>query len=480
MRRAKIVATLGPATSSYENIRAIIDAGVDVARMNLSHGSYAVHEEVYRNVRKAAEDSGRAVAVLVDLQGPKIRLGKFENGPHELAVGDIFKITIEDVVGTKELVGTTYKGLTGDVKPGDFLLIDDGKVKVRVVEADDTVVTTEVVVAGAVSNNKGINLPGVAVNVPALSEKDEDDLRWGLKLGADLIALSFVRDAADITRVHEIMAEEGRKVPVIAKIEKPQAVDNLEAIIDAFDSIMVARGDLGVELPLEAVPIVQKRAVELARRMAKPVIVATQMLESMISSPVPTRAETSDVANAVLDGADAVMLSGETSVGEYPVITVQTMARIVSSTEDHGLERIPPLGTKPRTQGGAITLAAAEVADFVDAKYVCVFTESGDSARRMSRLRFRIPMKAFTPDPAIRRRMALTWGIEAFLVDRVTHTDAMYGQVDQVLLREGLAEVGDVVVVISGSPPGISGSTNDLRVHRVGDAANGAVPAYES
>ena len=479
MRRAKIVATLGPATSSYENIRAIIDAGVDVARMNLSHGSYAVHEEVYANVRKAAEDSGRAVAVMVDLQGPKIRLGKFANGPHELAVGDIFKITTEDILGTKEIVGTTFKGLPDDVAAGDFLLIDDGKVKVRVVGVDGPVVTTEVVVAGAVSNNKGINLPGVAVNVPALSEKDEDDLRWGLKLGADLIALSFVRNAEDIVRVHEIMAEEGRKVPVIAKIEKPQAVVHLESIIDAFDAIMVARGDLGVELPLEAVPIVQKRTVELARRMAKPVIVATQMLESMISSPVPTRAETSDVANAILDGADAVMLSGETSVGEYPVITVQTMARIVSSTEDHGLERIPPLGTKPRTQGGAITLAAAEVADFVDAKFVCVFTESGDAARRMSRLRFRVPMKAFTPDPAIRRRMALIWGIESFVVERVNHTDAMYRQVDEVLLREGLAEIGDKVVVISGSPPGISGSTNDMRVHIIGDAINAAAPAWQ-
>lgn len=480
MRRAKIVATLGPATSSYENIRAIIDAGVDVARMNLSHGTYAVHEEVYANVRKAAEDAGRAVAVMVDLQGPKIRLGKFEAGPYELAVGDIFKITTEDVIGTKELSGTTFKGLPHDVSPGDFLLIDDGKVKVRVVDTDGTVVTTEVVVAGTISNNKGINLPGVAVNVPALSEKDEDDLRWGLKLGADLIALSFVRNAEDIVRVHEIMAEEGRKIPVIAKIEKPQAVDHLEAIVDAFDAIMVARGDLGVELPLEAVPIVQKRTIELARRMAKPVIVATQMLESMISSPVPTRAETSDVANAILDGADAVMLSGETSVGEYPVITVQTMARIIASTEDHGLERIPELGTKPRTQGGAITLAAAEVADFVDAKYVCVFTESGDSARRMSRLRFRIPMKAFTPDPAIGRRMALIWGIETFIVDRVTHTDAMYAQVDTVLLEKGLAEVGDKVVVISGSPPGITGSTNDLRVHVVGDALNAAAPVWES
>ena len=479
MRRAKIVATLGPATSSYENIRAIIDAGVDVARMNLSHGSYDVHEEVYKNVRKAADDSGRAVAVLVDLQGPKIRLGKFEGGPYNLAVGDIFKITTEDVIGTKELSSTTFKGLPQDVAPGDFLLIDDGKVKVEVIETDGTVVTTRVIVAGPVSNNKGINLPGVAVNVPALSEKDEADLRWGLRLGADLIALSFVRDAADITRVHEIMAEEGRKVPVIAKIEKPQAVENLEAIINAFDSIMVARGDLGVELPLEAVPIVQKHAIELARRMAKPVIVATQMLESMISSPVPTRAETSDVANAVLDGADAVMLSGETSVGAYPVITVQTMAKIVTSTEEHGLERIPELGTKPRTQGGAITLAAAEVAAFVDAKYVCVFTESGDAARRMSRLRFRIPMKAFTPDPAIRRRMALIWGIESFTVDRVKHTDEMFHQVDDILLREGLAVIGDKVVVISGSPPGLSGSTNDLRVHRVGDAHNAPDPEWK-
>jgi pyruvate kinase len=478
MRRAKIVATLGPATSSYENLRAIIDAGVDVARMNLSHGSYAVHEEVYANVRKAAEDSGRAVAVMVDLQGPKIRLGKFEAGPYDLAVGDVFKITTDDVIGTRELSGTTFKGLPHDVSPGDFLLIDDGKVKVQVTEVNGPVVTTEVIVAGAVSNNKGINLPGVAVNVPALSEKDEADLRWGLRLGCDLIALSFVRNAEDIVRVHEIMAEEGRRVPVIAKIEKPQAVDHLEAIIDAFDAIMVARGDLGVELPLEAVPIVQKRTIELARRMAKPVIVATQMLESMISSPVPTRAETSDVANAILDGADAVMLSGETSVGDYPVITVQTMARIVTSTEDHGLERIPPLGTKPRTQSGAITLAAAEVADFVDAKFVCVFTESGDSARRMSRLRFRIPMKAFTPDEAIRRRMALFWGIESFIVPRVTHTDAMFLQVDTELLERGLAEVGDKVVVISGSPPGIIGSTNDLRVHVVGDAINAVAPAW--
>jgi pyruvate kinase len=480
MRRAKIVATLGPATSSYDDIRAIIDAGVDVARMNLSHGSYDVHEGVYANVRQASADSGRAVAVLVDLQGPKIRLGKFSDGPHDLEVGDVFKITTDEILGSKEICGTTFKGLPDDVKAGDPLLIDDGRVKLRVLETDGTVVTTEVVVAGTVSNNKGINLPGVAVNVPALSDKDEADLRWGLQLGADLIALSFVRDADDVVRVHEIMAEEGRKVPVYAKIEKPQAVDNLEAIIDAFDGIMVARGDLGVELPLEAVPIVQKHAVELSRRMAKPVIVATQMLESMISSPIPTRAETSDVANAVLDGTDAVMLSGETSVGEYPVITVQTMARIVASTEEHGLERIPPLGTRPRTQGGAITLAAADVAEFVQAKFLCVFTESGDSVRRMSRLRHSIPILAFTPNEAIRRRMAISWGVQSYLVETVTHTDAMFAQVDDILLGNDLAESGDKVIVIAGSPPGIAGSTNDLRVHRVGDAHGEAAPAYAS
>ncbi len=480
MRRAKIVATLGPATESYEMIRAIIDAGVDVTRMNLSHGSYAEHEIRFANVRKAADDAGRAVAILVDLQGPKIRLGKFSDGPHDLAVGETFRITTEDVVGTRDLVGTTFKGLAGDVSPGDFLLIDDGKVRVQVESVDGPVVTTNVVVAGTVSNNKGIDLPGVAVSVPALSEKDESDLRWGLRAGADLIALSFVRDAADVTRVHEIMAEEGRKVPVIAKIEKPQAVDNLEEIIDAFDGIMVARGDLAVELPLEVVPIVQKEAVELCRRMAKPVIVATQMLESMIHSPVPTRAEASDVANAVLDGTDAVMLSGETSVGEYPVITVQTMARIVESTEDHGLERIRPISAKPRTQGGIITLAANEVAEFVGAKFICIFTESGDTARRMSRLRPGIPMMAFAVDPAIRRRMALTWGVQSTLVEHVAHTDLMFIQVDEFFLGQGLAKEGDKVVVISGSPPGIIGSTNDIRVHKIGDAAHGKAPIYQA
>ncbi len=478
MRRAKIVATFGPAVADYDKARAIIEAGVDVARMNLSHGSHEVHEGVYKTIRKAAEDVQKPVAILVDLQGPKIRLGRFAEDKVILEEGATFRITIDEVPGDVNICSTTYKGLPGDVRPGDQLLIDDGRIGLRATAVDARTVTTVVEVAGPVSNNKGINLPGVAVNVPALSEKDEDDLRWALKLGADMIALSFVRNAKDIVRVHEIMAEEGRFIPVIAKIEKPQAVAALEEIIDAFDGVMVARGDLGVELPLEQVPLVQKRAVELSRRWAKPVIVATQMLESMISASRPTRAETSDVANAVLDGADALMLSGETSVGEFPVETVKVMAKIIESTEENGLERIPELGTKPHTHSGAVVLAAMEIAELLGSKYVCVFTESGDTLRRVSRLRSRVPVLAFTPNAEVRRKLALVWGATTFLVDKVKHTDDMIKQVDEIVLSSGKCRVGDEVVIVAGSPPGIPGSTNSLRVHRVGDAVHMAAPGY--
>ena len=478
MRRAKIVATLGPATSSYEQIRAIVEAGVDVARMNLSHGSYDVHEGIYRTVRQVAADTGKAIGIFVDLQGPKIRLGRFENGPVMLEKGATFKITTDEILGNVDICGTTFKGLPGDVKPGDLLLIDDGKVTLKATEVSATTVTTVVEIAGPVSNNKGINLPGVAVNVPALSEKDEDDLRWAIRLGVDMIALSFVRNASDIVRVHEIMTEEGKFLPTIAKVEKPQAVDALEEIIDAFDGIMVARGDLGVELPFEQVPLVQKRAIELSRRWAKPVIVATQMLESMISASRPTRAEASDVANAVLDGADALMLSGETSVGEFPVETVAAMARIIESTEENGLDRIPALGTRPHTHSGAVSLAAVEIAELLGSKYVCVFTESGDSLRRVARLRSSVPTLAFTPSETTRNRLALVWGAQTYLVSSVTHTDEMMFQVDELVLAEGKARQGEEVVVVAGTPPGIAGSTNSLRVHRVGDAVNGAAPGY--
>ncbi|ASR54471.1 MULTISPECIES: pyruvate kinase [Cellulomonas] len=472
MRRAKIVCTLGPATESLDMIQALVDAGMDVARINRSHGEPEEHAKVIQNVRAAAQASGRSVAVLVDLQGPKIRLGRFIEGGHDVAVGDTLVITTDDVEGTKDRVSTTFKGLPGDVKPGDPILIDDGKVLVRVVEVDGTDVVTRVEVPGRVSNNKGLNLPGVAVSVPALSEKDETDLRWGLAQGADFIALSFVRNAADYDRVRQIMEEEGRVAPVIAKIEKPQAVENLAEIVQAFDGIMVARGDLGVELPLEQVPLVQKRAVELARRNAKPVIVATQVLESMTTNPRPTRAEASDCANAVLDGADAVMLSGETSVGDYPIETVRTMARIIEATEQLGRERIAPLGSTPHTRGGAITRAAAEIGERIGVKYLVTFTQSGDSARRMSRLRSPIPLLAFTPVESVRNVLSLSWGTQTYQVPQVASTDEMVDQVDKTLQAQGLAETGDYVVVVSGAPVGVVGSTNSIVVHKIGDESD--------
>lgn len=478
MRRAKIVCTLGPAVETPEKIQELIAAGMNMARLNLSHGSYEEHQGRLDRVRQAAESMGKAVAVLVDLQGPKIRLARFENGPHELARGDIFTITTDEIAGTKERVGTTYKGLPGDCKVGDRILIDDGKVTVEVVEVKGNDVITKCIQPGAVSNNKGINLPGVAVSVPAMSEKDEEDLRWGLRAGADFIALSFVRSAADIKDVHAVMDEVGIRVPVIAKIEKPQAVANLVEIVDAFDGIMVARGDLGVELPIEDVPMVQKRCVELARDAAKPVIVATQMLDSMITNSSPTRAEATDCANAVLDGADALMLSGETSVGAFAIDAVKTMARIIEKTEELGLERIRPLMNAPRTKGGAITKAASEVGSIVGAKYLVTFTQSGDSARRICRLRSPIPILAITPEIGTYNRLALSWGVEPMVTPMVKHTDEMVLQADRMLLDGKRAHEGELVMIVAGSPPGIPGSTNAMRVHKVGDAVNGVAAAY--
>ena len=478
MRRAKIVCTMGPAVESAEKVRELIDAGMNMARLNLSHGGYPEHQARLDQVRLAAKEAGVPISILVDLQGPKIRLARFKAGPHELMRGDIFTITTDEIEGTKERVGTTYKGLPGDCKAGDRILIDDGKVTVEVTEVKGSDVVTKVIEPGAVSNNKGINLPGVAVSVPALSEKDMDDLRWGLNAGADFIALSFVRSAADIVDVHRIMDQVGIRIPVIAKIEKPQAVANLQEIVNAFDGIMVARGDLGVELPIEEVPLVQKHCIQLAREAAKPVIVATQMLDSMITNSRPTRAEATDCANAVLDGADALMLSGETSVGAFAIEAVQTMARIITHTEEGGMDMIRPMKSTPKTKGGAITKAAAEVGAIVGAKYLVTFTQSGDSARRTARLRSPIPILAFTPEVGTYNRMALDWGVEPELTAMVKHTDEMVMQVDTFLLKSKRCKEGELVVIVAGSPPGIPGSTNAMRVHRVGDAVGGAAPAY--
>ena len=466
-RRVKIVCTMGPATASPERIRGLVEAGMDVARLNFSHGSHEDHQQVYALVREAARESGRAVAVLADLQGPKIRLGRFANGPHIWSTGDVVTITSDDILGTPDRVSCTYKKLPQEVRVGDRLLIDDGKVAVEVSGVEGNDIRCLVVEGGPVSNNKGVSLPNVAVSVPAMSDKDEEDLRFALGLGVDIIALSFVRSPDDIKLVHQIMAEEGKTLPVIAKVEKPEAVAHLEAIVLAFDGVMVARGDLGVELPLDQVPLVQKRAVQLCRENAKPVIVATQMLDSMIENSRPTRAEASDVANAVLDGTDAVMLSGETSVGKYPVLTVSTMAKIISTTEggDFG---VPRLQHDPRTHSGALTVAASQIARNIGAKALVAFSQTGDTVRRLSRLHCELPLYAFTPVPEVRDQLAVSWGVETFLTDFVQHTDDMFRQVDGKMLGLGLARPGDYVVVVAGSPPNAPGATNPLRVHQLG------------
>src|SRR5664279_1001168 len=469
-RRAKIVCTMGPATSSEEGIAALLDAGMNVARLNFSHGDYADHKTIYDRLRVAARSADRALAILADLQGPKIRLGRFSDGPHEWSTGDKVTITVDDIVGTKDRVSTTYAGLAQDARPGDRLLIDDGKVGLVVTGVRGNDVECSVTEGGPVSNNKGISLPGMNVSVPAMSQKDIDDLKFALSLGVDLIALSFVRSPTDVELVHKVMDDVGApRLPVIAKLEKPEAVANLESVVLAFDGIMVARGDLGVELPLEQVPLVQKRAVQIARENARPVIVATQMLDSMIEHSRPTRAEASDVANAVLDGADAVMLSGETSVGKYPIIAVKTMAKIIEAVEAESVV-VPPLTHVPRTKRGVLSYAARDIGERLEAKALVAFTFTGDTVRRLARLHTRLPLLAFTPLEETRNQLALTWGVKTFVTPSVENTDQMVEQVDQAMLKMAGYQKGDTVVIVAGSPPNTSGSTNLIRVHRLGHA----------
>jgi pyruvate kinase len=446
-RRTKIVCTLGPATATPERVRELVDAGMDVARLNFSHGSHEDHKRVYDLVRTAADASGRAVGILADLQGPKIRLGRFAAGPVEWATGEVVRITVEDVPGSHDRVSTTYKGLAKDAKVGDRLLVDDGKVGLVVEDIEGDDVVCRVTEGGSVSDNKGLSLPGMDVSVPALPEKDVQDLEFALGLRADFIAMSFVRSPADIDQAFQVMDRVGAgRLPVIAKLEKPEAVDNLEAIVLAFDGVMVARGDLGVELPLEHVPLVQKRAIQIARENAKPVIVATQML----------------------DGSDAVMLSGETSVGRYPIESVRTMARIVEAVEAESTAA-PPLTHVPRTKRGVISYAARDIGERLNAKALVAFTQSGDTLRRLARLHTPLPLLAFTPVPEVRSQLSLTWGTETFLVPKVDSTDQMVRQVDLAMLSIGRYRAGDLVVIVAGSPPGTVGSTNLIRVHRLGE-----------
>jgi pyruvate kinase len=461
-------------------MRGLLEAGMDVARLNFSHGTHDDHQAAVHNLREAAEVVGKPLSILADLQGPKIRLGEFADPPVHWRTGDRIVITSDDITGTAERVSCTYRQLPAEVRPGDRLLIDDGKVSVEVIEVSGADIRCLVLEGGEVSNHKGVSLPNVAISAPALCDKDIADLRFALRLGVDLVALSFVRTAEDDKGVRDVMAAEKVRRPVLAKLEKPEAVQALEPIVDAFDGLMVARGDLGVELPLEQVPLVQKRAVQLCRERAKPVIVATQMLESMLDNTRPTRAEASDVANAVIDGADAVMLSGETSVGKFPVLVVSTMSKIVESTES-GQARLPQalrrpgLEHAPRTQGGAIAAAASQVARSIDAVALVAFTQTGDTVRRLARLHCELPLLAFTPDEAVRNQLCLSWGVEAFLAPLVRHTDEMFEQVDRAMLELGRGRRDDVVVIVAGSPPGTPGTTNTLRVHRLGSLAAGDV-----
>ena len=475
-RRAKIVCTLGPASHTRESIGALIEAGMDVARLNFSHGTRDDHRELYRLVREASDASGHAVAILGDLQGPKIRLGTFSAGRVTLESGSEFTIATEPCAGDARRASTTYQALARDVKPGDDILIDDGNVRLEVLEVKGGDVRTRVIEGGAVSDHKGLNLPGVNVSAPALSEKDLDDLRFALSLRVDFIALSFVRDPADAEPVRRVMDESGGRLPLIAKLEKPEAVARLDEIVQAFDGLMVARGDLGVEIPLEQVPLVQKRAVRLARQHGRPVIVATQMLESMIEHSRPTRAEASDVANAVLDGADAVMLSGETSVGVNPALAASTMARLIAGAELGAAAERSPAGLraadlKAFDTPDAIAHAAVRVANDVKARALVAFTQTGSTVRRVARHRPEIPLLAFTTQPAVRSQLALTWGVETFIMPHADHTDVMISQVDRAMLELKRGSPGDRVVIVAGTPVGATGTTNTLRVHVLGDSA---------
>ncbi|MDR0950062.1 MAG: pyruvate kinase [Candidatus Ancillula sp.] len=476
MRKAKIVSTIGPATEDLENMTKLVAAGMDVARLNRSHGTPEEHAKVYNNVRAAAKANNKNVAVLVDLQGPKIRLSKFENDEkHYLEDGQIVKIDINVELGSKQpdgsiLVGTTYKGLPGDVKVGDPLLIDDGKVKLEAIAVDDTSITAKSVVSGPISNNKGINLPWAAMAVPALSEKDKEDLRWAVNIGADLIALSFVRSAKDYQDALAVMEEEGRVIPVIAKVEKPQAVEALQEIVDAFDGIMVARGDLAVEMPLEEVPLVQKKCIELCRRAGKPVIVATQVLETMTDNPTPTRAEASDCANAILDGADATMTSGETSVGKYPILTIETMAKISAYQTEYGYDRIPEIKDMSREDGGAIIAGAVYTAQKLGAKAIVTYTTSGKSAKLASRLRPQIPIIALAHEEHVRASLALSWGVEAYTIGKLVSADEIVHVAEETLLKNTDLKKGDTIVILSGQPICHKGGTNSVIVHKIGEA----------
>jgi pyruvate kinase len=474
MRRAKIVCTLGPASTSQEMLEKLLEAGMDVARLNFSHGSHEQHLEVVQRLRAASLKVRKAVGILQDLQGPKIRTGRFTTGSTHLKEGAEFAITTdESVAGDDDIVSTTYRHLASDVNPGDRILLDDGLLELRVKSTDKKeLVRTEVVHGGILKNNKGINLPGVALRAEALTEKDREDLVFGLKAGVDFVALSFVRQPSDLDTARAVMEQVGRRVPIISKLEKPEAIARLDAILARTDGVMVARGDLGVEIPPEEVPAIQKDIIRRANARGLPVIVATQMLESMIVNPRPTRAEASDVANAVFDNADAVMLSGETASGKYPLEAVQMMDRIVRAAESaarSGAEKrhLPDEKESTGSFPDVIARVACEAAQVSGARLIANFTFSGNTARLISHYRPDVPIVAFSPNQDVRRRLALLWGVVPRVLEPVAEQEAMVKRVEEELLSRGLAQKGDRVVIVYGAPVGTPGRINSLRLHQI-------------
>ena len=473
MRRTKIVATVGPASRSPEKLEQLIAAGVNVFRLNFSHGTHDEHLAVVKAVREIAARLRRPVALLQDLSGPKIRTGKVKGDAVELVKGARIAITTDtSIEGTAELISTTYAALPQDVKAGDQILLDDGNLELRVLGASGTRVECEVVDGGALKSHKGINLPGVMLSTPAITDKDRDDLAFGIGAGVDYVAMSFVRRAADVLEAKALIAKLGADTPVVAKIEKPQALDDLEAILEATDGVMVARGDLGVELGTEDVPIAQKRIIAMANAAGKVVITATQMLESMIENPRPTRAEASDVANAILDGTDAVMLSGESAVGKFPVETVATMARIADFTEEHGVSGIRTRAAEARRDGAgtpitrSLTRVAASVAEELGCKLILAFTESGLTAKLVAGHRPRVPVVAVTHDERVYRQLALWWGVVPTLVASTENTDELLAAGEQLLKARGLARPGDTILMLSGHSIAAA-ATNMMRVHTI-------------
>jgi len=472
MPRTKIVATLGPAISGASSLKSMFEAGVNVFRLNTSHGTWDDHLTRIASVRAAATELGIQAGILLDLQGPKIRLGTFQDGQCELQTGKIFSITTEKVQGTPALASTSYSQFAKDVKPGDKVFLADGSVELRVLDTDAVTARCEVVIGGCLSDHKGINLPGVELSTPSLTRKDMEDLQRGLQAGIDFVALSFVRRPSDVQRLKLYLEEKDAQVPVIAKIEKPEGWKNLEQILDESEGVMVARGDLGVELALEKVPFIQKRIIELARAKGKFVITATQMLESMIEHSSPTRAEVSDVANAICDGTDAVMLSAETSTGRYPELAAAMMARIAEETEGWLRPQGFPEPLPPLTPSNAeiIADAAYHAARSAGVAAIVVFTTSGASARLISRFRPPVPIYAFTQNECIARQLSISFAVEPILAPDVKSTDQMLLQMEHILVNSGCLKPGDNVVFVAGQPIGRKGSTNLIKLHRIGES----------